>query len=107
MVIIMWLLALVVIIVSIVLLEPKYLRTLSSYTNLGIVNYYLAARWWHAIIFPISSLVLTYFWTVLTAQLFLKYGAKSAKIFLFLFFFLILTLGVISVRVLLFNAELS
>lgn len=107
MLIVTWAMAVVIIIISIILLEPKYLRTLSSYTNLGIVNYYLNSRWWYAIIFPVSSLFFSYFWTLLTAQLYLKKGAKFTKAFLFLSYFLLFTLGVTTVRVLLFNAELS
>jgi hypothetical protein len=107
MLIVMWVLALLVIIVSVVLLEPKYLRTLSAYTNLGIVNYYLGARWWHAIVFPVASLFFAFFWTILTAQLYAKKGAKFTKSFVFLSYFVLVTLGVTAVRVLLFNAELS
>ena len=107
MLVIMWVLAAIVIIVSVVLLEPKYLRTLSSYTNLGIINYYLGARWWHAIIFPVSSLAFAFFWTVLTGQLYLKKGAKFTKSFILLSYFVLFTLGVTTVRVLLFNSELS
>jgi hypothetical protein len=107
MIVVMWLLALIVIIVSTVLLEPKYLRTLGAYTNLGIVNYYLNARWYHAIIFPASSAIFAYFWTILSAQLYLKKGEKVAELFVFLSYFILFTLGVVAVRVLLFNAELS
>ncbi|MDR0979633.1 MAG: hypothetical protein LBM12_00535 [Candidatus Nomurabacteria bacterium] len=107
MLVIMWVLALAAVIISLVLLEPKYLRTLSSYTNLGIVNYYLGARWWHAIIFPIASLGITFFWTILALQLYRQKSAKFAKIFIFLSYFVLVTLGVTMVRVLLFNAELS
>ena len=106
-VIIMWVLALIAVIVSVVLLEPKYLRTLSSYTNLGIVNYYLGARWWHAIVFPVSAVAFASFWTILAAQLFHKKGERFARLFLILSYFVLFTLGVVAVRVLLFNAELS
>ena len=106
-IIIMWILALIVVAVSVALLEPKYLRTLSSYTNLGLVNYYLNARWWHAIIFPLSSLIFAYFWTVLTAQLYHKKGVRFTRSFVLLSFFVLVALGFVAVRVLLFNAELS
>ena len=107
MLIVIWVLALIVVAISLILLEPKYLRTLSAYTNLGIVNYYLGARWWHAIVFPAAALIFAYFWTILSAQLYVKKGARFTQSFLLLFFFLIFTLGVVAVRVLLFNAELS
>lgn len=106
-VILAWLLALVVVIVSIALLEPKYLRTLEHYTNLGIVNYYLTARWYYAIIFPVAALALAIFWSIFIAQLYTKKGVATARLFAILSYFVFFSLGVAAVRVLLFNAELS
>lgn len=107
MVIIMWALILLLIIVSAFLIEPKHLRTLSHYTNLGVVNYYLNARWWHAIIFPASGVIFGFFWTILTSQLFVKRGALFARAFVFLSYFVLVTLSATAVRILLFNAGLS
>jgi len=107
MIIIMWAMVLLLIIVSIVLLEPKHLRTLSHYTNLGAVNYFLNARWWHAIIFPVSGVFFGFFWTLMTGRLFEKRGAAFTRSFVFLSYFVLVTLGATTIRVLLFNAGLS